>query len=153
MWLTLLAKFWFVIPIALLMASTAYYKHDAKSEHTERVKVAAEYEQFTVGVKLAGDKATLEAKRKDAENAKTIQSAVAGRADALKRLRDSVQGNSSGRPLSLTPAVAAGTSEICFEPTAFAAAVEQYRRSVRRIVEQGDEAQIDAQALIQGWPK
>ena len=150
--LPLLARFWFVVPIALLMASTAYYRGQTHQEHAKRIEVEAAYEQFKAGVKIAGEAAQAAAKAKDQANEKTIKSAVAGRADALRRLRDA-ESNTSSRSVPLVPAAAAGDRQICFDPPALTAAVERYRARVRGLAQSGDEAQIDAQALIDGWPK
>ena len=47
----LLLRFWWAIPIAILTATTAYYRHEAAQEREQRHIIAAEYQAFTsVGV-------------------------------------------------------------------------------------------------------
>jgi hypothetical protein len=142
MWLTLLARFWFVIPILALGASTMYYRADAHSTRTE-----FDLYKQQIATKIAEQKA--DALKKEADDAKKISDAVSGRNDALSRLR---QASASARRVPLTPAATSGSSEIIFDQKALDAAVERYRGRVRQLVIQGDEAQIDAQTLLQSWP-
>jgi len=116
---------------------------------TQRLKaVKAEYAQYQAGVKAQGELAIKANKAKEAQYAKNIKSAVAGRDAALKRLRDSA--GSSAAPISPKPP--AGSDQLCFDPPAFAAAVEAFRSGVQGIVTEGDAAQIDAESLVQAWP-
>ncbi len=111
--------------------------------------VKAEYAGFVAKVKAEGELAEAERIRKEAEYAKSIKVAVTGRADALKRLRDS----SGQRQTSLSPATPAGSGLLCFSPAEFDGAVERFRGGIRALVTTGDEANIDARALLEAWPR
>ncbi len=108
--LTLLARFWYVIPILALMASTAYYKHDAKNEHTERVKVEAAFELFKAEVEQVGraqeakTKATIaNQERISNETKKSADARVAGILDRYKRMLNTDKGNSGSGQLPAVP--------------------------------------------------
>ena len=91
MWLTLLARFWYVIPILLLTASTAWYRHDAHSEHEKGVQVQAAYDVFKASVEAVGK--AQEAKNKqlianqEKVNRETVKSADARVNSILDRYR------------------------------------------------------------------
>lgn len=140
--LLLLRQFWYAIPILFLLLAAAYYRNDAHNTQT-----AFDLYKTQIAARIAEQKA--EALKKEADDAKKISDAVTGRNDALSRLR---QAAASARSVPLTPAAASGSSEIHFDQKALDAAVERYRGRVRQLVIQGDEAQIDAQTLLQSWP-
>ncbi len=79
--LPLLAKFWFVIPIALLCLSTAYYKHSATSEHAKGVEIQASYDNFKARVDQLG-KAQEEQNKVTVANQQRITNEAAKAADA-----------------------------------------------------------------------
>ena len=110
----------------------------------------AKYESFVAQTRILGEQAKAAKEKKEAQDAKRVNDAVASRDDALRRLRDE---RSRSSRVPLTPAAPAGSEQICFGQSALAAAVEQYRERVRGLVEAGDEAQIDAQALLRAWPE
>jgi len=111
--------------------------------------VKEEYATFQADVRAKGELAEKERIRKEAEYAKSIKTAVSGRADALKRLRDST----SSRRASLSPIAPAGSDLLCFSATEFDRAIEHYRGRVRGVVTEGDAAQIDAKSLLEAWPR
>ncbi len=135
--LVLLRKFWWAIPILLLTASTAFYRHQAHQERASRIQIQAEYDTFKASIVAA-------AKLKESEYAKRLSDARLGRSDALKRLREQTSGGSV--PTFTAPA---GDSRICWEPETFNAAIQR----LAEIIASGDSAQIDAQTLLGGWPK
>ena len=114
--------------------------------------VKNEFAAFVSNVEVEGEKAKVRKIEKESKDAKTIAAAVSDRDAALKRLRLAQAGAGRGS-VSLAPPAAAGSREICFEPEAFASAIDRFRERVTGIVIQGEEAAIDAQALLEGWPK
>ncbi len=110
MWLTLLARFWWAIPIAILTATTAYYRHDAHSEHEQRVQVQAAYDVFKASVEQLGR--AQEAKNKqiaanqEKTNRESAKSADARVTAVLDRYRMLAQ-QSNTRSGSLPPDAAA----------------------------------------------
>ena len=122
------------------------------SAQAQVVAVQARFDAFTEQVDTLGKAQEAKNKEKESQDAKAIRDAVTGRDIALNSLRNEIN-RASGRPASLTPAAPAGSGDICFDPPAFAAAVERYRGRVRAIVGTGEEAQIDARTLLEGWPK
>lgn len=141
----LLLRFWWAIPIAILTATTAYYKHEATYNHEQLIT-------YKATVEALGQAQAQASKQKDAEHAKTIANAVTDRDLALKRLRES-ETNRRSSYLSVVPAAPAGSGAICFEPAGLNAAIDRFRGDVAGIAESGTKAQIDARALIQAWPR
>ena len=91
MWITLLARFWYLIPIALLTASTGWYRHEAAQEHAQRIQIAAEYQSFISQVDALGkaqearNRETLAQQEK--VNRETVKSADARVTSILDRYR------------------------------------------------------------------
>ena len=145
MWITLLSRFWYVLVIVALLASTAWYRNSAE-------KTQLKFDAFVSETKALGEQAKAHKIEKEYQDAKQITDAVTSRNAALASLR-TAQANASRSRVPLAPQATAGSSQICFDPPALSAAVERYRGRVRGLVETGDEANIDAKALIQAWPK
>ena len=145
MYLTLLMRFWFLIPIAILTATTAYYKHEATYNHDQLIT-------YKATVDALGQAQAQASRQKDAEHAKTIANAVTDRDLAIKRLRESETSRRASY-LSVVPDAPASGGGLCFDPSAITAAVERYRQRVAGVVAEGDAAQIDARALLQAWPR
>ncbi len=143
-WLSLLGRYWPYILIAILGLVVHHYRGALIASEND-------YMAFRAKVEVLGEQAKLQAKLKEESYAKAITTATAGRTAALDQLRKQINTPSSHVPL--TPAVAPGDTAICFDPPAFAAAVERYRSRVQGIVGSGEEAQIDARALLGSWPK
>lgn len=115
------------------------------------------FETFKIQVKTLGEQAERDAKLKEKGYADSIKIAVSSRADALKRLRD-LSARSS--PMPNNPTAPAGSDEICISSGAYNAAFQKFGadlagfiQGTRGLAIQGDEAQIDAKALFDGWPK
>ena len=147
-----------LIGLGVLCLVLAGLLHIARADLGE---VKAQYEGFKQTTEANGKKAEAEAKLKETQNAQTISTAVTSRNDALERLR-AVQAaaSSASRRLSGSPTAPAGSSQICLESAAYNAAFAKYRdrlgaglEGIRRLVIEGDEAQIDAQTLFKAWPK
>ena len=149
-WLTILGRFWYVLVIAGLVLATY--------DQTVRLNAAkAEYAAFQTSVKAVGDAQLAKNKEKEAEYAKNLQTAVDSRADALRRLR--VASSSSSTPTT-NPAAPIGSSQVCTDSATFTAAFQRFGESLDRFIQdtrgysvEGDSAQIDAQTLLQSWPK
>lgn len=138
--------------IALLLAlamGAAYYKgHSAGFDEEKQV-----YDTFVAKVDAAGEKAKADALQKEKDDAAKVTIALNDRDTALQRMRAAQAAASAARrSVPLTPAAAAGSSQLCFDAKALSAAVEQYRGSVRGLAEIGDETALDAGTLIKAWP-
>ena len=107
-----------------------------------------EHAEFVAKVELLGKQAEAAAKLKESQDAKQIKDALSDRDAALKRLHN----NTNQNRVPLVPPAPTGSSEICYEQSFLNTAVERFRTGVRSLVTVGDEAQIDAQALIKAWP-
>lgn len=100
--LLLLRQFWYVIPILLLTASTAYYRHDAHQEHAQRIQIQAEYDGFKSSVEALGNAqiqrnkeiAVLQEKT-NRESAKSYEGRLNLINDEYRRLRDKKDGAGS----------------------------------------------------------
>lgn len=137
-----------VIAIALIWISVVtiqrnHYKAD-------RDAIQAQFGAFKDQVSRLGKEAEARAKQREADDAKRIAVAVAGRADALRRLSD--ERSRSGQ-LSVTPKPPAGSDRLCFDAKAFDAAVSGFVGEVSGLVTAGDTALIDSKALLEAWPK
>ena len=125
-----------------------------KGRHEGRVEVQEKFDLFTAQVKAEGEKAKADAMIKEKEDEKRVATAESDRNAALSRMRVAqAAADRARRSMPLTPAASGGSGQICFDQKALSAAVEQYRGSVRRLVETGDEITLDAAALISAWPK
>ena len=145
--LSLLGRFWFV-PVILIMGLAVHHYR------TELRVTTAEFEAYKSKVAELGAQAEKRKIEVESANANQIRDAVSSRNAALASLRAAQAQAAAGRSrVPLTPAAAAGSGALCFDQKALSAAVERYRERVRGLVEIGDEAQIDAQALVRAWPK
>lgn len=140
-----------LVAMAVLLAGIGI-----QTKRLESCKV--EYATFVSDTKAAGEKQELETKRKEDENAKTLKDAVTERDAALAKLRQSA--NTRRRELSRTAEAAGSGGQVCFPAPAYNAAISRYRARLERglggiqpLAIEGDAAQIDAQMLLQGWPK
>jgi len=101
-WLTLLYRFWYVIPILALTASTAFYRHQAHQERDSRIQIQAAYDVFKAGVEQLGEaqiKRNKElAANQEKVNRETVKSADARVNSILDRYRllASKSGSSGG---------------------------------------------------------
>jgi hypothetical protein len=138
--------------VALLMAlacGAAYLK----GHHAGAQEVQEKFDLFTAQVRAEGEKAKADALQKEKDYATQITVAVTSRDDALKRMQlAEARANAARRAMPLTPASTSAGGAICFDQKALSSAVEQYRGRVSHLVEQGDEAQLDAQTLVKSWP-
>lgn len=121
--------------------------------------VKSEYAAFVSQVAATGHKAEAEKAIKEKTYAQDIHAAVTERDAALARLRE-FQADSGSSKLPRSPTAPEGSSQVCFGSEAYNAAFkrfgERYVEGLRGIVElavEGDSAAIDAQALINSWPK
>ena len=108
--LPLLARFWYVIPILLLTASTAWYRHDAHQEHATRIQIQAEYDGFKSSVAALGEAQIKHNKEiaanQEKVNRETVKSADARVNSILDRYRMLAQ-QSGTRSGSVPPDAAA----------------------------------------------
>ena len=119
----------------------------------------AEFTAFKQTVEANGKRAQAEAKLKETQNAQAISGALTERDAALGRLRDS-QKRSASRRVSKAPAAPAGSDQVCIGSAAYNAAFQRFRErlvsnldGLGALAVEGDEAQLDAQTLIQAWPR
>ena len=142
--------------LAIAVAVLYRFLHIARAD----LKVCkAGFSEFKSTVEANGKRAQAEAKLKEATNAQAISGALTERDAALVRLRDS-QKRSASRRLSSGPAAPAGSDQICISSTAYNAAFQRFRErlvssldGLGSLAVEGDEAQLDAKALIEAWPK
>jgi len=144
MYLTLLARFWWAIPLLLLSITTAYYRHDAAQEREQRHIIAAEYKAFTAQVETLGREAesrnrAIVQKQKDVSNevSKSYETRLSLINDSYRKLRDD-KANSGRRDLSAPPDSAVPVND---------AARDQ------RLLEILEHAQVETAKLIelQNW--
>ena len=91
MWLTLLYRFWYIPVILLLTASTAYYRHNAISEHDDRIRAEDAYRGLEASVEALGQAQAARnkeiAKQQEQVNRETVKSADARVNSILDRYR------------------------------------------------------------------
>jgi len=143
--LPILARFWFVIPLLALTASTAYYRHDAAS-------VRAEFADFKVQNQLVAIKAEAAKAEKEKKDAERINHAVASRDSAISRLRKSQANPRSGFVPNST-GTADADSRVCYDRQALDSALRKLDSGVSQIVGSCDQTVIDALSLLSAWPK
>ena len=159
--LTLLRQFWYVVPIVILFLWGEYEHHAANTARKDLSVLQAQFDGFKDKIEAQGKQAKAEAKLKETQNAQAVTVAVAGRNDALHRLHVvQAAANSASRSLSRSPTAPAGSNQVCFDSAAYNAAFAKYRNrlgigldGIRKLAFEGDEAQIDGQALLKAWPK
>lgn len=152
-WLGLLGRFWYVIPLVALSLSTMLYKHQATSERNQRLNIQAEFDQFKVGVRLAGESQIkrnhdheaqdkLNKENSDKSNAKVKSDLNTAYAD-LKRLRNSSTANSGGGLLPPTGPGSPSPDKLCFDKPFLGRALQEYEDSVTGLLEEGDQGIAD----------
>lgn len=137
----------FLLLIALGMGA-AYFK----GKHEGMAEVQAKFDLFTAQVKAEGEKARADALAKEKTYADQINAANTGRDRALASLRVE-QARPRGGFVPIPAAGSGGDSKICYERAALDAALRKLDTGVSQIVGSGDQAIIDAAALIKAWPK
>ena len=147
--LPLLAANWQLVAIGLLVAAAGAY-----ALHCESVK--RDHATFVAKLEAQAEEQTKRAKATEAANAKKLTDALSERDAARKRLR------SQSRPISLSDNSASPDigATLCIGTSAYNAAMGEFRKSLERGVADargnataGDEAQIDAKACVEAWPK
>lgn len=96
-----------------------------------------------------GMKAQAAAKLKEAENEAKLQTALTGRADALRRLRDA---SSNRGAVPFTPQPAAGAN-LCYDRAALESALQRFTTDLQGLIDEGDTALINSRAWAGAWPK
>ena len=143
MWLTLLARWWFVPVIAVLFLSTTWYRHEAAA-------TKAEYAGFVAKTDAIGKAQEAAAKIKDAQNVTRMETANAQSVRArreldgvyatYRQLRDQRAGG------SLLPSPAAGTASpavASFDRAGIDRALSEFDQGVTGLIKRGDEAIAD----------
>jgi hypothetical protein len=129
--------------ILLIVAYALYERGNA---------AVARLEAFTAQVEAVGQQAIARNKEIERGYKQKMDSAVAGRADALKRLQ-LAQARSGGSVLPSNTGAAESGSRICFDRTKLDGALQRFIGEAAGIAQGGDIAVIDARALIQAWPR
>ena len=96
MYLTLLMRFWFLIPIALLTLSTAYYKHEATYNHDQIITYKATVEALGQAQAQRNRETIAQQQKVSNESAKSYQSRLDLINAEYARLRDEKAGSRSG---------------------------------------------------------
>lgn len=146
---------------AIFAAGTAFgVSHWYKPEHEAHLKDNAADAAFKAQLAIDGKQAELDKKSKEKTYADNLKTALADRDAALSKLRTAAAANSSRGKLSSQPTAPAGSSQVCIDSTAYNAAFSRYTKrydagmaGINGLVTEGDSAQIDAQTILQGWPK
>lgn len=147
--------------IALLALLLAFAVMAGAIHHyrSELLVVQAQFDAFKQTVEAQGKQAQAEAKLKETINAQAITNATTARDAALDKLRIA-QASAGRRSLPGAIAAPAGSRSVCFDATAYNAAHAEFLKRFAAgisatigLAVEGDAANIDAQALIQGWPK
>ena len=122
--------------------------------HCERQK--EQFAVFKAQVEVLGKQAKAAAEKKDKDNAKQIKDALASRDVALSRLRSHTRSS----PVSDNSAPASAGATICLPTATYNSAMGEFGKRLERFMadtggysQEGDAAQIDAQSLLQSWPK
>lgn len=112
----------------------------------------ARLDAFTAQIEAAGQQAIARNKEIERGYRKKMDAAIAGRADALKRLQ-LAQASAGGSVLPSNTGAAKDDSRICFDRAKLDGALQRFIGEAAGIAQGGDIAVIDARALIQAWPK
>lgn len=106
--------------------------------------------------KQAGEIALQYAKRKDADNANRIKTAITDRDTALARLRKSAL----AIRVPYVPIAAPAGSQVCGRASiindalaSFGQAINRRLADAQRDAVEGDAAEVDAKTLVDAWPK
>lgn len=142
--LGLLGRFWYVLVIAVFMASTWYYKNAYQSEKRE-------FEVFKIQVKAVGDAQEVKTKaqeevdklakeKSDAQNVRAKRD-LAALYDAYGKLRD--QSNTSRRFVPEARAGATSPATVNFDRAGIDRALSDFDQGVTGLLRLGDEAITD----------
>jgi hypothetical protein len=112
----------------------------------------ARLDTFKAQVEAVGQQAIARNKEIERGYKQKMDSAVAGRADALKRLQ-LAQARAGGSVLPSNTGAAKDDSRICFDRAKLDGALQRFIGEAAGIAQGGDIAVIDARALIQAWPR
>lgn len=144
-----------VLGVALIAAGAW-----AKREATQRAEVEGKFAAFKESVKTLGEEAEKDRKKKEKENAENLSTAVGERDAARKQLRDYAGKSAGSRKLPSATAASSSSGQSCIGTAAYLAAMAAFRKELGSGMAAadgytlaGDEAQIDAQTLLKGWPK
>lgn len=88
MWLTLLYRFWYVVPIALLTLSTGYYHHEATHNHDQLITYKATVDALGQAQAQRNRETIAQQQKVSNESAKSYQSRLDLINAEYARLRD-----------------------------------------------------------------
>lgn len=141
-----------VIGLIVALLSVAVYVQTVRVNSCR-----AEFDAFKVKVESKGEAAKEVNKEKEKANEDTRKRVVTRRNADRKRLRDTA---ASGGGMPVSPATVAADRGVCFDAAGYNAAHERFASGLERLIPQlrglaieGDEAGIDARALIDSWPR
>jgi len=132
-----------LIWIAGLTIQTKYLK-------AQRDAIEAQFGAFKDQVSRLGKEAEAKAKQREADDAKRIAVAVAGRDAALKRLSDERAGR---RNVPFTGPDTGGSGKICYDRAALESALQRFTAGTQGLIDEGDTALINGRALVGAWPR
>ena len=140
MWLTLLARWWFVPVIAALFLSTTWYRHEAAA-------TKAEYAGFVAKTDAIGKAQEAAAKIKDAENKAKQEKANAENARTRTALTTALNGLRHSNPRGVTVPAAAASSKrpdlACYSRPELVGAVGSFVEAVRGLADEGSAGAVD----------
>lgn len=140
-------------------AAGAYFHHQGYIDGRKDVQV--QFDAYRNEVNAASLSAEKEKTRMEKIYEDRVASADAGRNSALAGLRAAQAAASSGRSASASnPVAPSGSKQVCFDAPAYTAAFQQFGKQLdgfiqgaRGLIVEGDSAQIDAQTILNAWPK
>lgn len=148
--------------IAIALLAIAIFAGGAYEHHVGYVagqkNIQTKFDAFVNDTKAAGLQAQKDNLEKERLYATQITTANVERSDALKRL-SVTQANSNRRASADNPSAAAGSKAVCISSDAYNSAFQQFGKQLdgfiqdaRKLIGEGDAAQIDAQTLLKAWP-
>lgn len=139
----LLLRFWFLIPIAILTATTAYYKHEATYNHDQLITYKATVEALGQAQAQRNRETIAQQQKVSNESAKSYQSRLDLINAEYARLRDEKAGSSRGN-LPAIPDTARPTDDT---------ARDQRLLEVLRAADQQTATLIELQGWIRALPR
>jgi len=98
----LLLRFWWAIPIAILTATTAFYKHEAQSNHDQLISFQSAVSAVAEQATIRNREIIAKQQKVSSESAKSYETRLALINAEYSRLRDQ-KANGGSRPMPAVP--------------------------------------------------
>ena len=139
----LLLRLWWAIPIAILTATTAYYKHEAQSNHDQLITYQATVDALGKAQAARNRETIAKQQKATNESAKSYQSRLDAINFAYSRLRDE-KAKSSGGSMPSVPDTARPVDDT---------ARDQRLLEVLRAADQQTATLIELQGWVRALPR